>query len=362
METGINIMKLLLLFLLTFNIYAGTCTSISRTNNSANTVLTSTKYNADLNTSYTNQNAYDLGCGTDGTLEAAALNATEFAFLNKGIHQGCKVTYSNESTISVDKCHLSVAGNFVSTTSVNTETFGCSGCSSETTGTIYYIYAKADSTGTTLNLLFLTGAPNADGFDGSNNKVLAKIYNDATGTIDTYSIDQWKTNGFEPQNTGAVNFGTIVFGATTTAPTKGTITTDRIIWYRDGHYMVGEFVYDQADATGAAAGSGDYLFQIPTGFQMDETFMSFYTTAEGSGNFGVEGGSVLGTAIVGDDGATGNAMLGSVMAYDEKNFRLFMVNAAAGFGVIGSGFQSFTSPADPSYTGTFRVPIKGWAP
>lgn len=54
---------------------AGTCTSISRTNNGANSVLTSTKYNSDLNSAYTAINAFDGGCITDGTLELAAFAA-----------------------------------------------------------------------------------------------------------------------------------------------------------------------------------------------------------------------------------------------------------------------------------------------
>lgn len=176
--------------------YAGTCTSISRTNNSPNTVLTSTKYNTDLNTVYSAANDFDGGCITDGTLESSALNATDFAFLNKGIHQGCKASRSNDSTVSVDKCYLSVGGNFVATTAATTQSFGCTGCSSETSSTTYYVYAKPDSDGTTLNLLLLTTAPDADGFDSNGNKVLARFFNNASSNIQTNSFYQWTVNEF----------------------------------------------------------------------------------------------------------------------------------------------------------------------
>jgi len=61
-------------FLVVFNADAGTCTADSRTNVSANSVLTSTKYNGDLNTVYNRLNGnLDGGCITDGTIEGAGL-------------------------------------------------------------------------------------------------------------------------------------------------------------------------------------------------------------------------------------------------------------------------------------------------
>lgn len=54
-----------------------TCTSpISRTNNGTNAVLTSTKYNADLNTAYNKINALPGDCITDETISGAKLIAT----------------------------------------------------------------------------------------------------------------------------------------------------------------------------------------------------------------------------------------------------------------------------------------------
>jgi len=175
------------------NAKAGTCTTISRTNNSANSVLTSSGLNTDFNQLVTQHNAYDGGCITDGTLEDGALNTTDFNVLLSGMSEGCKVTRSDSNTISIDICRASINGNFLKTTSAVTATWGCTGCSSESGTQDYYIFIKDGSSGSTLTPLILTGAPNADGYDGSNNKVLAKITNN--GSLDILDdVLQWKKN------------------------------------------------------------------------------------------------------------------------------------------------------------------------
>lgn len=190
---------LILLALLVFGkSHAATCTSISRTNAASLSVLTSSKYNTDLNTAYTAINAFDGGCITSGTLESDALNTTQFAPLLKGLHQGCKVIYSNASTLQIDKCLSAVNGNFVTTTTTTNVSFGCTGCSSEVASTSYYVYIQTGSTGSTLTPLILTTAPNNDGYDNSGNKVLARFYNNGSSDIDQYSIDQWSVNQFSP--------------------------------------------------------------------------------------------------------------------------------------------------------------------
>jgi hypothetical protein len=191
---------ILLLLAMTGIAYGGTCTSISRTNNAANSVLTSAKYNADLNSSYSNQNAYDLGCGTDGTLESGALNTTDFFVPLNYFKDGCKVTRSDGATLSVDKCAMAVNGAWIRTTSANTVTWGCTDCVSESNDARFYLYAKNGSTGTTLNLLISSTAPNNDGYDASSNKILASFYNNTSGDI-TLRIANWNGYGFDDQET-----------------------------------------------------------------------------------------------------------------------------------------------------------------
>lgn len=177
---------------------AATCTTTSRTNYSTGQVLTSAALNADFNQLVTKANALDAGCLTDGTLEAAALNSTDFAAVTNGIQQGCAVSYSDANTLSIGKCILSVNGNFVKTATANTVTWGCTGCAAEVVSTQYYLYAKSGSTGTTLTPLISTTVPGGDGYDGSGNKILGKFYNNSSSNIDTSSAVTWSTDRFLP--------------------------------------------------------------------------------------------------------------------------------------------------------------------
>ena len=187
---------LISLLLIAQNAISGTCTSISRTNNAANTVLTSTKYNLDHNTAYNAINAYDAGCISDGTLEDGALNTTDFAVPLNSLKNGCTVTKSDSNTVSIDKCMLAVNGAWVKTTGAVTATWGCSGCSAEATGTTYYVYALTGSTGSTLTAALKTGAPNGDGYNSAGDRVLARVYNDYNNDLDA-QVSQWIGAGFE---------------------------------------------------------------------------------------------------------------------------------------------------------------------
>jgi hypothetical protein len=200
-----KIFSMMLLFLLSLNTYAGTCTSISRTNSSPLSVLTSTKYNADHNTAYSAINSFDGGCVQTGTLEFDALNTTQFAPILSGTG-GCKVNYLSASSISISKCREAVNGSLINTAGATTASFGCSGCSSEVASTSYYVYIQTGSSGSTLTPLILTTSPNDDGYDNTGNKVIGRFYNNASSDIDRYSIDQWNTNDFRPQGTGWVSY------------------------------------------------------------------------------------------------------------------------------------------------------------
>jgi hypothetical protein len=179
---------------------AGTCTTTSRNNYSTNQILTSSALNADFNQLVTKANAFDGGCVTTGTLESDALETSQFAPVLNGITEGCTVSYSSASELSVGACIASVNGNFVRKTTATTVAFGCSGCSAEANSTTYYAYINKTSTGSTLNLLISTTAPGVDGYDASGNKVLARFYNNSSGNISQYQIDQWNGKQFENRN------------------------------------------------------------------------------------------------------------------------------------------------------------------
>lgn len=187
----------ILFFFASLNAFGATCTTTTRTNYTTGQTLTSTALNADFNQLVTKANAFDGGCVTDGTLEASALNSTDFAAVTNGIHQGCALAYSDANTISVGKCILGVNGNFVKTTTANTVTWGCTGCDAEASSSLYYVYAKTGSSGTTLNLLISSTAPGVDGYDLSSNKVLGLFVNGPTLDITESSIESWVGNSFK---------------------------------------------------------------------------------------------------------------------------------------------------------------------
>lgn len=212
-----NLIVLIFLFI-AHSAMGATCTSISRSNYAANSVLTSTALNADMNTVYNNSNAYDGGCITDNTIEFQALNETDNAALVNAVTQGCKVTRSDANTLSVDKCFMTVNGTQVRTTTATTVTWGCGSCSAEVVSTTYYLYAKTGSSGSTLNLLISTVAPNNDGYDSSNNKVLAKFYNNLILEIHPV-VQQWLGAFFD--NNFNVYSARIANNGTATITTQG---------------------------------------------------------------------------------------------------------------------------------------------
>jgi len=204
-------MKFILLLIfsfLTFDTWATCSSPISRTNSSPNSVLTSTKYNLDLNTVYTKVNDLDGDCITDDSISFDKIDQTTLQPLAKGVKEGCLATRSDANTISVDKCLISVSGTQIEKTTATTVTWGCGSCSSEVASTTYYVYATNAST---LTLKISTTAPDAYGYN-STDRVLAKFFNDASSNIQTNSIQNWVVNGFtlpvatQPGIVGATNW------------------------------------------------------------------------------------------------------------------------------------------------------------
>ncbi len=191
-----------LIFFILSSAYGATCTNTTRSNYTSNQVLTSSALNADFNQLVTKANALDGGCVTDGTLEYTALDSSLDAVKN-GIQQGCVLSYVDANTVSVGRCMASVNGTFIKTIINTNVTWGCTSCSSETSSTLYYVYAKTGSIGTTLNLLISTVAPNNDGYDVTGNKVLGRFYNNSSSAIDQQQIYSWQINSFH--NTSVVS-------------------------------------------------------------------------------------------------------------------------------------------------------------
>lgn len=172
------------------NAFAGTCTSISRTNYNPNSVLTSSALNADFNQLVSGHNSFDGGCAIDGTIEKSGLNSTDFAVPFNAIKNGCVISRTASDTVSVDRCQMSINGNFVKTDIATNLTWGCPSCSPESSSAYFYVYASGASSGSTLTLFFSTSAPNPDEYNDNGDRALGRIYNGQTSEI-SYAVENY---------------------------------------------------------------------------------------------------------------------------------------------------------------------------
>lgn len=142
----------------------------------------------------------------------------------------------------------------------------------------------------------------------------------------------------------------MTIGGSTTAPTKASSpSVDSAMWRRVGDSMEITYVYRHTNNSGAAAGSGTYLFSLPSGYSIDSNKVS--VTTSNSIN------SLLGSA----KGISSSEFLGYVWAYSSTQLAICITSTSSAFGQsVGSG----PSPMDGSsvaYSFTASVPISGWS-
>lgn len=144
----------------------------------------------------------------------------------------------------------------------------------------------------------------------------------------------------------------IVVTATTTAPNTGARSIDQITWEDAGNKVKLKY---QLGMVGGTAGSGDYLFQLPTG-------MTFNTASNRNPVFN---GTIWSTGVTG----TGKCLIpanggviysGSwstqiyILPYSANTFRVISTwNNGAALGPWGSGF--FATIVDMIYTFEFEI-------
>lgn len=138
-----------------------------------------------------------------------------------------------------------------------------------------------------------------------------------------------------------------VITATTSNPSKGTVFVDKLWWRRVGDSAEIRIEYRQT--TGGTAGSGDYLFAIPSGLVIDINKVTLNGTV-GTGLFT----NTLGVASSSNGGAASPVL--AVTGFNTTNVRLWSGNSAA---FINSGLNQLSS-VNVSYTAAFTVPIDGW--
>jgi hypothetical protein len=178
------------------------------------------------------------------------------------------------------------------------------------------------------------------------------------GRLVIYSLPDFNVFGVQgpvvvQKTTDWVDGGEVGLTSTGGGVVKGTRSRDKVWWRRVGSDMEVRLEYVQT-ATGTA-GSGDYLFAIPSGYQIDLAKI-ITSTSLGICN---TNSNVVGNVHVGNNVNTG---FGSVSVYSTTQVR-FMSHTNAGTTVLPIR-QNFypTSDTNVVYAAMFRVPIVGWTP
>lgn len=163
-----------------------------------------------------------------------------------------------------------------------------------------------------------------------------------------------------PSWTNAGTVQSVGISATTTAPTLPTTTTRNQVLYRQlgpktWQVMV---VMEWSSATGATAGSGDYLFTLPNGLRFDTNIeaQQAYQLLVGTSSWYhgakiIPGGTVT---IYYNNGTEKSLTQGGVIVWDATRYRV-PANAGASFLCIGGSYYSFNyGPSSFAWTFTFQ--------
>lgn len=138
---------------------------------------------------------------------------------------------------------------------------------------------------------------------------------------------------------------------------KGTNTADSIVWSRDGQFATVILNYVQTGA--GTAGTGNYLFTLPTGLTFDNTYHPYFTTAIAQNAIG-KLTDRIGYGYASYGAVTNGASLVPV-AYDSTNFRLWTIDSTSPGTVDGASNYGIAG-ANANYHVTLRFAVPGWRP
>lgn len=155
-----------------------------------------------------------------------------------------------------------------------------------------------------------------------------------------------------------IDSGPMVIGAVTSAPTKATtMIRDRVITQVNGATAKLRYEYRIDSAAGAASGSGQYLYSLPSGLSFDTNFAQVLATGTevntmpaqfywGSGVFNID--------------ATSHSQGLYIVPFDSTRFRIISSNNSATFQTNSSAWVPLTQ-ANTGWEVEFEVPIQGWS-
>jgi hypothetical protein len=181
---------------------------------------------------------------------------------------------------------------------------------------------------------------------------------------ETYEyVDAGSTWGLLKHETDTAEFafpsvaaGTLITG-TTTNPSygnSGSPVTNAAYWYRHGDRVHIRWDYRTSNTTGAGAGSGTYLFNVPS--QLAAASSVIVNTAIGSTM-----GSGCDSASIGSFRGAYNTlsdMIGQVCAYSTTQFKAYIISGVTD--IWGSGGFTFAQNANLSFSIEMDYPVNGW--
>lgn len=152
-----------------------------------------------------------------------------------------------------------------------------------------------------------------------------------------------------------INTGTVTIGATTTAPTKASSRTkDALYLRRSGRQAFISLQYKQGASTGSAAGSGGYLWSLPTNVVADTAITGTNTSASINAIDQAYGTCVFGSNTAGRPGF--------IQMYSSTQFTMWGLQAGGEFERGGSAFFALNASANIYYGAELSLPIVGWRP
>ncbi len=151
---------------------------------------------------------------------------------------------------------------------------------------------------------------------------------------------------------------TLTIGAVTTPPTPGAGAVKTAKWRRVGDSM--EIMFTYAQTAAGSAGSGTYLFPLPTGYSIDTNKISLSTNGTGAAGTTIGNGTASTTTTA---GASATDMIFAT-GYNSTNLALYFNSYATGISnmqaspISSLSFSLLTSTLYISFTA--KVPIQGW--
>lgn len=159
-------------------------------------------------------------------------------------------------------------------------------------------------------------------------------------------------------------------------PVKGTVQTDQVYYSRQGNRAQVRFRY--AQTTAGTSGTGEYLFNLPSGMAIDlaASGLTAYVGSIGSVLFGVAPAAGIYSAVIPNLGLTISIPAGlsysvrtEAFIYSANSFRVSVSYFNSGSNTINNsqignvGAALFgLSTANQTFTFTLDLPISGWQP